>query len=67
MDVAVAKELLRNTIAASRELGRNKDRIPKWEAMLAKMPDYMIDEAIALRDGKPLRYEVTLQMLETMA
>jgi len=44
MDVAVAKELLRNTIAASRELGRNEDRIPKWEAMLEKMPDYMIDE-----------------------
>ncbi len=36
MDVAVAKELLRNTIAASRELGRNEDRIPTWESMLAK-------------------------------
>lgn len=44
MDVAVAKELLRNTIAASRELGRNKDKIPQWEKMLAKMPDYMIDD-----------------------
>lgn len=40
MDVAVAKELLINTIAASRELGRNADRIPVWEAMLGKMPDY---------------------------
>ncbi|WP_419194050.1 glycosyl hydrolase family 95 catalytic domain-containing protein [Novipirellula herctigrandis] len=44
MDVAVAKELLRNTIAASRELGRNEKKIPIWEAMLAKMPDYMIDD-----------------------
>jgi alpha-L-fucosidase 2 len=44
MDVAAAKELLRNTIAASRELGVNKDRIPRWETMLAKMPDYMVDE-----------------------
>ena len=44
MDVAVAKELLRNTIAASRELGRNEDRILTWENMLAKMPDYMIDD-----------------------
>jgi len=44
MDVAVAKELLRNTIAASRELGRNQDRIPHWQQMLDKMPDYMVDD-----------------------
>lgn len=43
MDVAVAKELLRNTIAASHELGCNEDKIPLWEEMLAKMPGYMID------------------------
>lgn len=44
MDAAVAKELLRNTIAASRELGRNQDKIARWRQMLAKMPDYMVDE-----------------------
>ena len=44
MDVAVAKELLRNLISASRELGRNADRIPRWEEMLQKMPVYMIDD-----------------------
>ncbi len=44
MDVAVARELLRNTIAASRELGRNQDKIPRWQQMLDKMPDYMVDE-----------------------
>ncbi|MBM4154966.1 MAG: alpha-L-fucosidase [Lentisphaerae bacterium] len=44
MDVAVAKELLQNTIDASRELGRNEDRIPRWQRMLAKMPDYQVDE-----------------------
>jgi phosphoglycerate dehydrogenase-like enzyme len=32
-----------------------------------RMADYMIDEAIALRDGKALSYEVTLEMLETLA
>jgi len=32
-----------------------------------RLADYMIDEAIALRDGRPLRYEVTLEMLATMA
>ena len=44
MDVAVARELLHNSIAASRELGRNADKIATWEAMLAGLPDYMIDE-----------------------
>jgi len=32
-----------------------------------RLADYMIEEAIALRDGRPLRYEVTLEMLATMA
>jgi len=44
MDVAVAKELLRNTIAASRELGCNQDKIPRWQRMLDQMPDYLVDE-----------------------
>jgi hypothetical protein len=44
MDVAVAKELLHNVIAASRELGRNQDKIPLWQGMLEKMPEYMIDD-----------------------
>lgn len=42
MDVAAAKELLTNLIAASRELEVNADRIPVWEAMLGRMPAYMI-------------------------
>jgi hypothetical protein len=50
MDVAVAKELLRNTIAASRELGRNGDRIAVWETMLARMPDYMIDPSGVVKE-----------------
>jgi hypothetical protein len=44
MDVAVAKELFNNLITASVELGVNKDKITMWQKMLAKMPDYMIDE-----------------------
>jgi len=44
MDVAVAKELLHNCIAASRELGKNQDKIALWQKMLEKMPDYMIDD-----------------------
>ena len=50
MDVAVAKELLRNAIAASRELGRNADKIPVWEKLLARMPDYMIDGNGAIKE-----------------
>lgn len=44
MDVAAAKELFQNLIAASRELGKNKDKIALWQSMLEKMPDYMINE-----------------------
>lgn len=50
MDVAAAKELLGNTIAASRELNVNLDKIPIWEKMLAKMPDYMINENGAVKE-----------------
>ena len=57
MDVAVAKQLLRNTIAASRELGRNEDRIPTWEDMLAKMPDYTIDERGIIKEWLTPRLE----------
>jgi len=44
MDVAAAKELLGNVIAASRKLGRNAGKIPVWENMLSKMPDYAVTE-----------------------
>jgi alpha-L-fucosidase 2 len=43
-EVAMAKELFRNIISASRELGVNRERIPTWQTMLSKMPEYMIDE-----------------------
>jgi len=44
MDVAAVKELLENLITASRTLGRNSDKIPTWEGMLAKMPGYAVAE-----------------------
>ncbi len=44
MDVAAAKELLGNLIEASRTLGVNQGKIPVWEKMLARMPDYMLNE-----------------------
>jgi alpha-L-fucosidase 2 len=44
MDVGAVKELLHNLIAASRKLGKNADKIPVWEKMLSKMPDYAAAE-----------------------
>ncbi len=57
MDVAVAKELLRNTITASRELGCNEDKIPLWEEMLEKMPEYMIDDNGIIKEWLTPRLE----------
>jgi alpha-L-fucosidase 2 len=50
MDVSVAKELLRNCIAACRTLGCDADKIQQWESMLAKMPDYQINGDGALKE-----------------
>jgi len=44
MDVAAARELLINTIAASEKLGVNKDKVPLWKKMVDKLPSYMISE-----------------------
>ena len=44
MDIAVAKEVLTNLIAACEELKIEQESIPKWRAMLAKMPPYRINE-----------------------
>ena len=34
---------------------------------LVRMAEYMLDEYSALKNGKPNKYEVTLEMLKTMA
>ena len=57
MDVAVAKELLRNLISASRELKRNQEKIPVWQAMLDKMPEYMIDDNGIIKEWLTPRLE----------
>jgi len=50
MDVAAAKELLWNVIAASCELGVNQEKIPLWQKMLEKMPEYMINDDAAVKE-----------------
>jgi hypothetical protein len=50
MDVAAAKELLRNLINGSNDLGINKDKIILWNSMLEKMPEYLINEDGAVQE-----------------
>jgi len=42
MDIAVARDVLRNLIRACRRLEIEQEHIPRWEAMLANLPDYPI-------------------------
>ena len=48
-EVAICRQVLTNLIAACRELGIEQQAMPRWEHMLAKLPDYRInaDGAIA--------------------
>ena len=50
MDIAVAKELLNNCIAASEALRTDADLRQRWRAMLAKMPDYSINADGAVKE-----------------
>ncbi|MHB8974916.1 MAG: glycosyl hydrolase family 95 catalytic domain-containing protein [Pirellulaceae bacterium] len=43
MDIAVAREVLVHLIAACRELRIEQSNIPKWEALLAKLPTYPVN------------------------
>jgi hypothetical protein len=58
MDIGVARELLNNCIAASRLLGIGNEDVKRWKNMLAKMPDYMINEKGAVKEwSTPLLYD----------
>jgi hypothetical protein len=50
MDLGVARELLRNCIAASEALGIGADDIRRWRALLAKLPDYQIAKDGAVKE-----------------
>ena len=43
MDIAVARQVLTNLIAACRELKVESENIPQWEALLEKLPAYPIN------------------------
>jgi len=50
MDIACATEALTSLIAVCEELNVEKDNIPKWKAMLEKMPPYLINADGALKE-----------------
>ena len=50
MDIAAAKESIRNLIAVCEKLNIEKENIPKWKALLDKIPPYLINEDGALKE-----------------
>ncbi|MFS0869167.1 glycosyl hydrolase family 95 catalytic domain-containing protein [Paenibacillus xylanilyticus] len=50
MDIAIIKELLQHTIEASRIVGTHTSQIPQWEAMLKRLPAYILNEEGAVKE-----------------
>ncbi len=50
MDVAVARELFRNLIAACRTLEVDPDGVRRWTALLERLPDYRVNADGALAE-----------------
>jgi len=53
MDVMVMRDVLTNLIAAYQTLGIKTQDIPKWQALLARLPDYRINDDGALAEWIP--------------
>lgn len=43
MDITVCREVLANLVDACELLGIDVDNVPKWKAMLAKLPPYLLE------------------------
>jgi alpha-L-fucosidase 2 len=50
MDITVCREVLTHLIEASEILGTDAENVPKWKAMLAKMPPYLLDKDGTLKE-----------------
>ncbi|HTY00526.1 MAG TPA: glycoside hydrolase N-terminal domain-containing protein [Bacteroidota bacterium] len=50
MDIAVCREVLTNLINASEILGSDSDNVPKWKAMLEKLPPYLLEKDGTLKE-----------------
>ena len=49
-EIAICREALTNLLAACRELDIEKENAPRWQALLAKLPDYVINSDGALAE-----------------
>ena len=50
MDITVCREVLNNLIEACEILGTDSDSVPKWKAMVAKMPPYLMEPDGTLKE-----------------
>jgi hypothetical protein len=50
MDIAVCREVLTNLIQACEHLGTDTDNVTKWNAMLAKLPPYLLESDGTLKE-----------------
>ena len=49
-EIAICREALTNLVAACRELNIEKDNLPRWQALLARLPDYVVNSDGALAE-----------------
>jgi len=49
-EISICRQALTQLISACRELGIEKENIPRWEALQAKLPDYVINQDGALAE-----------------
>ena len=50
MDITVCREVLANLVESCELLGTDADSVPKWKAMLAKMPPYLMEPDGTLKE-----------------
>ncbi|HXS93945.1 MAG TPA: glycoside hydrolase N-terminal domain-containing protein [Candidatus Limnocylindrales bacterium] len=50
MDIAVCREVLANLVQACELLGVEAGSVPKWKAMLAKLPPYLLEPDGAMKE-----------------
>ncbi len=50
MDISVCREVLGNLIEACETLGINADNVPKWKAIVAKLPPHMMEPDGTLKE-----------------
>ena len=49
-EIAICRQVLTNLIAACEQLGIEADGVPRWRAVLAKLPDYRINDDGAIAE-----------------